>query len=55
MLATSLETYVITIIGIEAKRRDWDLGEFKIDVYKFITSEGPRKIKTLILEIFMPL
>ena len=37
-----------------AKRRGWKLGNIKIDVYKTMTSEGPRKIKTLVLEIFMP-
>ena len=41
-------------MGIEAKRRDWKLGEIKIDVYKIMALEGPRKIKSLILEIFMP-
>ena len=43
-----------TIMGIEAKRRGWDLGKIKIDVYKIMTSEAPRKIKNLNLEIFMP-
>ena len=54
LLASSLGTCVITIMGIEAKRRGWELGKIKIDVYKTMTSEGPRKIKTLALEIFMP-
>ena len=54
LLASSLGTCVITIMGIEAKRRGWELGKIKIDVYKTMTSEGPRKIKTLSLEIFMP-
>ncbi len=54
LLASALGTCVITIMGIEAKRRDWDLGEVKIDVYKIMTSDGPRKIKSLFLEIFMP-
>ena len=40
-------------MGIEAKRRGWKIGEIKIDVYKIMTLEGPRKIKSLILEIFM--
>ena len=53
LLASSLGTCVITIMGIEAKRRGWNLGNIKIDVYKTMTSEGPRKIKTLVLEIFM--
>ena len=54
LLASSLGTCVITIMGIEAKRRGWELGKIKIDVYKTMTSEGPRKIKSLALEIFMP-
>ena len=54
LLASSLGTCVITIMAIEAKRRGWELGEIKIDVYKIMTSKGPRKIKSLILEIFMP-
>ena len=54
LLASSLGTCVITIMGIEAKRRGWKLGEITIDVYKIMTLEGPRKIKSLILEIFMP-
>jgi len=54
LLASSLGTCVITIMAIEAKRRGWKLGKIKIDVYKTMTSEGPRQIKTLVLEIFMP-
>ena len=55
LLASSLGTCVITIMGIEAKRRAWELGEVNVDVYKTMTVKGPRKIKSLILEIFMPL
>ena len=54
LLASSLGTCVITIMGIEAKRRVWELGEIKVHVYKTMTSKGPRKIKTLVLDIFMP-
>ena len=54
LLASSLGTCVITIMAIEAKRRGWKLGNIKIDVYKTMTSEEPRKIQTLVLEIFMP-
>jgi len=54
LLASSLGTCVITIMGFESKRRGWKLGKIKVDVYKTMTSEGPRKIKTLSLEIFMP-
>ena len=55
LLASALGTCVITIMGIEAKRRGWKLGEINVNVYKTMTSEGPRKIKSLVLEIFMPL
>ena len=54
LLASALGTCVITIMGIEAKRRGWEIGEIKIDVYKIMKLEGSRKIKSLILEIFMP-
>ncbi len=54
LLASSLGTCIITIMGIEAKRRGWELGKIKIDVYKTMTSKGPRQIKSLGLEIFMP-
>ena len=54
LLASSLETSVITIMAIEAKRIGWELGKINIDVYKIMSTEGTRKIKTLVLEIFMP-
>ena len=54
LLASSLGSCVITITGIEAKRRDWALGEIHVDVYKTMTSKGPRKIQSLVLDIFMP-
>tara|TARA_Y100001968_G_C18799300_1_gene454843 strand:+ start:380 stop:511 length:132 start_codon:yes stop_codon:yes gene_type:complete len=41
-------------MAIEVKRRDWEIAEIKIDAYKGLTLEDPRKIKSLILEIFMP-
>ena len=53
LLASALGSCVITIMGIEAKRIGWELGEVTIDVYKIMTSKGPRKIKSLCLEIFM--
>ena len=39
---------------IEAKRRGWKIDEIKISFYKIMTLEGPSKIKSLILEIFIP-
>ena len=54
LLASALGTCVITIMGIEAKRRGWEIDEINIQVYKTMTAEGPRKIKSLVLEIHMP-
>ncbi len=54
LIASALGSCVITIMGIEAKRRGWKLDEINVQVYKKMTSEGPRKIKSLILEIYMP-
>ncbi len=54
LLASALGTCVITIMAIEAKRRGWEINDIKIHVYKTMTSKGPRKIKSLLLEIFMP-
>ncbi len=54
LLASSLGTCVITIMAIEAKRRGWELGNIQIDVYKIMTKDGLRKIKTINLEIYMP-
>ena len=41
-------------MGIEAKRRRWELGEINVHVYKTMTSKGHRKIKSLVVDIFMP-
>ena len=54
LLASALGTCVITIMGIEAQRRGWGFVKIQIEVYKIMTTEGPRKIKTLVLEIYMP-
>ena len=51
LLASSLGTCVITIMGIETKRRGWELRNIQIDFYKIITKDGLRKIKTLTLDI----
>ena len=37
LIASALGTCIITIMGIEAKRRGWQLGEINVDVYKIMT------------------
>ena len=41
-------------MGITAKRKGWKLGEMSIEVTKTMTSEGPRRIKSIALQIAMP-
>ena len=47
LLATALGTCILTVRGITAKRRGWNLGEVKADVEKIMTVEGPRRIEAL--------
>ena len=47
LLATALGTCILTVMGITAKRRGWNLGEVKADVEKIMTVEGPRRIEPL--------
>ena len=54
LFASSLGTFVITIMGLKAKRRYLEFVDLKINVCKIMTSEGTMKIKSLLLEIFMP-
>ena len=39
-LASSLRTCVITTMGIEAKRRGWELGNIQLDVDKITMTNG---------------
>tara|TARA_Y100001968_G_C19384886_1_gene732332 strand:+ start:359 stop:1237 length:879 start_codon:yes stop_codon:yes gene_type:complete len=54
LLATALGTCFLTVMGITAKHKGWKLGEMSIEVTKTMTSEGPRKIKAIALQIAMP-
>ena len=41
-------------MGITAKRKGWKLDEMSVEVTKTMTSEGPRRIKSIALQIAMP-
>ena len=41
-------------MGITAKRKGWKLGEMSVEVTKTMTSEGPRRIESIALQIAMP-
>ena len=54
LLATSLGTCVLTVIGITAKRRQWNVEGASARVTKMMTSEGPRKIACLKVDVHLP-
>lgn len=54
LLATALGTCVLTIMGITAKRRQWDLRGATATVEKQMTQSGPRKIERLRVQIRLP-
>ena len=54
LLATALGTCILTVMGITAKRRGWNLGEVQADVEKIMTLEGPRRIDALEVYLTMP-
>ena len=53
LLATSLGTCVLTIMGIAAKERGWDLEGAELSVEKTM-QPGPRRIASLELSITLP-
>ena len=54
LLATSLGTCVLTVMGITAKRRQWNLEGATARVEKHMTVEGPRKIERLRVHVTLP-
>ncbi len=54
LLATSVGTCFLTVMGITAKEKGWKLDEIKIEIEKKMTSYGARKIQSLFLQIDMP-
>ena len=54
LLATSLGTCLLTIMAIKAKAKGYDLGGIYLNVEKLMTQNNERKIKELIIDIFIP-
>lgn len=54
LLATSLGTCVLTVMGITAKRRGWNVQGATARVEKDMTQQGPRKIARLRVEVTLP-
>jgi len=54
LLATSLGTCVLTIMGITAKRRQWNISGATALVEKHMTQQGPRQIDCLRVYVSCP-
>jgi len=54
LVATALNTCILTIMGIVAERHNWDLKGCTARVEKIMTSEAPRKIALLEVWIELP-
>ena len=54
LLATSLGTCLLTIMAIKAKSKGFDLEGIYLNIEKLMTQNSERKIKEIIVEIFIP-
>ena len=54
LLATSLGTCLLTIMAIKAKSKGFDLEGIYLNIEKLMTKNNERKIKELIIDIFIP-
>ena len=54
LLATSLGTCLLTIMAIKAKSKGFELEGIYLNIEKLMTQNSERKIKELIIDIFIP-
>lgn len=54
LLATSLGTCMLTIMGITARSRGWSLEGASASVDKVMSTDGPRRIETLRVTLQLP-
>ena len=54
LVATALNTCILTIMGIVAERHGWDLKGCTARVEKVMTTQAPRKIAQLKVSIALP-
>ena len=54
LLATAIGTCLLTVMGIHAQQRGWDINGAQADVEKSMRTDGPRQIKRLRIAIHLP-
>lgn len=55
LLATAVGCCMTTVMGIVAKRYGWDLKGLSVRVFKHMTTQGPRRVRLLEIEMHLPL
>lgn len=55
LVAAGLGSCFATVLGIYAKRKGWDLKGMRVVMEKIMSSEPPRRIATLKVELWFPL
>ena len=54
LMSTSLASCFITIMGIAARNHGIDMIGSRAEVTKVMTTEGPRRVKQIDIDLFMP-
>ena len=54
LLATSVGTCLLTIMAIKARSNGWEIEDINLKIKKNMTENSNRKIKELIIDIFIP-
>ena len=54
LVATALGTCLLTLMGIRAKKERWSSDGLKLEVGKYMSKSGPRKIDKIMINVFTP-
>lgn len=54
LMATSLASCMITIMGISARNHEIDMEGTYAEVTKVMTTDGPRKVKEIVIDLYLP-
>lgn len=55
LIGAALASCIATVMGIYAKRKGWDLRGMRLSIEKRMSTDSPRRIVALPVEIWMPL
>lgn len=55
LVATALGSCIVTVLGIVAEQKAWDLKGLRVEVTKEMTPTPPRRIARLNAEVWLPL